>query len=180
MLNPEELSLERRLVEASRKKPAQFARLYERYFDRVYAFALTRTGDRSLAEDVTAETFRRAFQNIQGFEWRGVPFSAWLFRIASNAALDQLKRSGRQAAAPEGFDGGSLDSHFAEIEERARLSELVQRLPLDQARVLVMRFVKGLSTREVAEATGRTEGAVKALQARALSHLRRWIRESDD
>ena len=83
MLNARELESERRLVEASQRQPRRFAKLYERYFDRVYAFALVRTGDRTAAEDVTAETFRLALQNLPRFQWRGVPFSAWLFRIAA-------------------------------------------------------------------------------------------------
>ena len=87
MLDARELESERRLEEASQRQPRRFAKLYERYFDRVYAFAFTRTGDRTAAEDVAAETFRVALENLPRFEWRGVPFSAWLFRIASNAAL---------------------------------------------------------------------------------------------
>jgi len=78
LLDARQLEAERRLIEASQRQPRRFAQLYERYFDRIYAFALTRTGDRTSAEDVTAETFRQAFENLPGFEWRGMPFSAWL------------------------------------------------------------------------------------------------------
>jgi RNA polymerase sigma-70 factor (ECF subfamily) len=92
VLSASELAAERRLIEESKTDARRFARLYERYFERVYAFALTRTGSRPAAEDVTAETFRVAFQNLSRFQWRGVPFSAWLFRIAANAASDQRRR----------------------------------------------------------------------------------------
>src|SRR5574341_2127322 len=100
VLDARQLEAERRLIEASQRQPQRFAELYERYFDRVYAFALTRTGDRASAEDVTAETFRRAFENLPRFQWRGVPFSAWLFRIAANAAGDHFKRAAREESLP--------------------------------------------------------------------------------
>ena len=182
MLTAEQLAAERRLIEASKQQSPQFARLYERYFDRVYAFALTRTGDRAAAEDVTAETFRVAFQNLSRFEWRGVPFSAWLFRIAANAAADQHKRAAREAAlAPDaGEPADSWDIHFIEAEERARLFELVKRLPGAQRNVIVMRFGEEKSIKQIAQAIGRSEGAVKKLQSRALRTLRAWLEDTND
>src|SRR3990172_5386523 len=81
VLSAKELAAERRLIEASQRDRNRFGQLYERYFDRVYAFAITRTRDRTAAEDVTAETFRRALQNLCHFQWTGVPFSAWLLRF---------------------------------------------------------------------------------------------------
>lgn len=179
LLNAEDLAAERRLIEASQKRPRQFARLYERYFDRVYAFALTRTGNRVAAEDVTAETFRRAFQNLAAFEWRGVPLSAWLFRIASNVASDLYREAGREAEldrADEPADG--WEARFIQVEERLQLAEHVRRLPADQARVVIMRFAQGRSIKDIAASSGRSEGAIKALQARALRSLREWLRES--
>ena len=182
MLTAEQLAAERRLIEASKEAAPNFAQLYERYFDRVYAFALTRTGDRAAAEDVTAETFRTAFQNLARFEWRGVPFSAWLFRIAANAAADQHRRASREAALVEDESEPSeaWDATFIEAEERARLFGLVKRLPGAQRRVIVMRFGEEKSIKQTAEAIGRSEGAVKKLQARALRTLRTWLEEADD
>lgn len=182
MLTARQLAAERRLIEASKQQAPNFARLYERYFDRVYAFALTRTGDRTSAEDVTAETFRVAFQNISRFEWRGVPFSAWLFRIAANAAADLHKRAAREAALGERADEAAepWDLRFIEAEERARLFELVQRLPAAQRNVIVMRFGEEKSIKQIARAIGRSEGAVKKLQARAFRTLRAWLEESND
>jgi RNA polymerase sigma factor (sigma-70 family) len=98
----------------------RFSQLYERYFDRVYAFALTRTGERTAAEDVTAETFRQALENLSRFEWRGVPFSAWLFRIAANAAADHFKRAAREQALPETVRAPdeSWETRLIEVETR--------------------------------------------------------------
>ena len=182
MLNARQLEAERRLIEASQRQPRRFAQLYGRYFDRVYAFALTRTGDRTAAEDVTAETFRQAFENLSRFEWRGVPFSAWLFRIAANAATDHLKRAAREQAAAVAAEGeeDSWEARLIEVETRARLFELVQRLPKNQQQIVILRFGAEKSIKEIAGATGRSEGAVKALQHRAMTTLRAWVGEDND
>lgn len=182
MLDARQLEAERRLIEASQRQPRQFAKLYERYFDRVYAFALTRTGDRTAAEDVTAETFRQALENLSRFEWRGVPFSAWLFRIASNAAADYFKRGAREEPLPETAisQDESWDSRLIEVETRARLFELLQRLPRNQRKVLVMRFGQESSIKEVAQEMARSEGAVKLLQHRAMETLRSWVGDWND
>jgi RNA polymerase sigma-70 factor (ECF subfamily) len=182
VLDARQLEAERRLIEASQRQPRRFAKLYERYFDRVYAFAFTRTGDRTAAEDVTAETFRVALENLPRFEWRGVPFSAWLFRIAANAAADHFKRASREAPFVEGAAGSDepWEARLIEVETRARLFELVRRLPGDQRRVIVMRFGYEKSFKEIACTMGRSEGAVKALQHRAMETLRSRIGDGND
>lgn len=177
VLDAKQLEAERRLVEASQRHPRRFAELYDRYFDRVYAFALARTGDRTIAEDVTAETFRQAFENLSRFEWRGVPFSAWLFRIAANAAADQIKRASKEV---ELLDAGtyhdeSWEGRLIEVETKARLFELVRRLPKNQQAVIVMRFGEEKSISEIAQSMERSEGAVKLLQHRAMQMLRKWV-----
>ena len=182
MISAKQLEAERRLVESSQRYPRRFAELYERYFDRIYAFALTRAGNRAAAEDITADTFRLAFENLSRFQWRGVPFSAWLFRIAANAATDYYQRASREQAMPEplGASDASWESRLIEVETRAQLFQLVKRLTRDQRRVVVMRFGEELSINEVAEAMGRSEGAVKALQHRAMETLRAWVGDSHD
>jgi RNA polymerase sigma-70 factor (ECF subfamily) len=176
MLNARQLEAERRLIEASQRQPKRFAQLYERYFDRVYAFALTRTGSRTAAEEVTSETFRVALENLPRFKWRGVPFSAWLFRIAANVATDSFKRGVREEALQEEMpDEHPWEDRLIEVETRARLFELVRRLPEDQRRVLVMRFGEEKSVRDIATYMGRSEGAVKLLQHRAVVTLRGWV-----
>jgi len=182
MLSAKQLEAERRLVESSQRNPRRFAKIYDRYFDRIYAFALTRTGNRAAAEDLTADTFRQAFENLSRFQWRGVPFSAWLFRIAANAATDYYQRASREQALPQGAgeNDASWEHRLIEVETRAQLFQLVRRLPKDQRRVIEMRFGEELSINEVAEAMGRSDGAVKALQHRAMETLRAWIGDSHD
>ncbi len=181
MLTGEELVAERRLIEASQEDPRRFDKLYERYFYRVYAYALARMGDPSMAEDVTSETFRQAFQNLPHFHWRGVPFSSWLFRIAANNASDMHKRGSGESALDDLIDE-PVDpaNELAKVEERAQFYELVDRLPDDQRRVIVLRFAHEKRVGEIATAMGRTEGAVKQLQFRALQSLRAWVGVSHD
>ncbi|MGA8491733.1 MAG: sigma-70 family RNA polymerase sigma factor [Terriglobales bacterium] len=169
---------ERLLVEAAQKDPARFAALYEINFERVYAFIVRRVGDRDAAEDLTSEVFHKAFANLRRFEWRGAPFAAWLLRIAVNAIADRAQRTGREFAVddpPEQSVDATADVDLEEVEHRARLFRLVQQLPADQQRVIAMRFAEEKSIHEIAEALGRTEGAVKQLQFRGLQSLRTKI-----
>lgn len=171
---------EQRLVEAAQRDPSRFAELYENNFDRVYAFVASRIYDRDVAQDVTAEVFHRALANLGKFEWRGVPFSAWLFRIAANAILDRRKRAARERGdkAPEAEAADPGDHEV--VERRAALFSLVAQLPEDQRRVLEMRFAEERSIREIARELGRSEGAIKQLQFRAVQTLRARVSESND
>ena len=172
---------ERLLIEAAQKDPARFAELYEINFERVYAYAVRRVGNRAEAEDLTADVFHQALANLKRFEWRGIPFAAWLFRIAANLISDRWQRSGREVAD----DGGKIESaqvspvEIEEVERRATLYRLVDTLPEEQRRVVVLRFVEQKSIKEVARQIRKTEGAVKQLQFRALSNLRARMEGAD-
>jgi RNA polymerase sigma-70 factor (ECF subfamily) len=140
----------------------------------VYAFIVSRVHNRDDAQDLTAEVFQQALANLPQYEWRGVPFKSWLLRIASNAIADRwqrLARQGSQRLAEE----AKVDPE--QIEYRAMLFELVGSLPADQQRVIVMRFVEQKRIREIAQELGRSEGAVKQLQFRALQTLRANMRD---
>ena len=154
-----------------RRKPRRVGDLYERNFDRVYAFVARRVGGRGEAEDLTAEVFHHALANLGRFEWRGIPFAAWLLQIARNALADRWQRAAREHAAERSPEAGE-DGMRAEVDRRAVLSDLVSRLPADQQRVVLERFVEQKSIREIARGLERTEGAVKQLQFRALESLR--------
>jgi DNA-directed RNA polymerase specialized sigma24 family protein len=91
---------ERVLVEAAQKDPAKFEALYELHFERVYAFVASRVRDRATAEDVTSDVFHKGLANLRSYQWRGVPFAAWLLRIAANAIVDHAKRAAREFPAP--------------------------------------------------------------------------------
>jgi RNA polymerase sigma-70 factor (ECF subfamily) len=172
----EELEAERLLIEAAQRDRAAFAPLYERYVDQIFAYAHTLTRNRELAEDVTAATFAKAIEDLPRFEWRGVPYSAWLYRVASNLVA-------RQARRPAWVD---IDTHqpidhltpevIAEQRDReATVRSAVALLPDDQRQAVLLRFGGELRNREIAEIMGRSEGAVKLLTFRAMTALRKQL-----
>lgn len=165
---------ERLLIEAAQRDPARFADLYERNFERVYAYIVKRVQDRAESEDLTADVFHHALANLKRFEWRGIPFAVWLFRIAANVIADRWQRSGREFTDDSGIIQSAQVSpaEIEEVERRATLFRLVETLPAEQKRVVVLRFVGQKSIKQVASEIRKTEGAVKQLQFRALSTLK--------
>jgi RNA polymerase sigma-70 factor (ECF subfamily) len=168
---------ERRLVEAAQRDPVCFADLYDNYFESVYAYVARRVRDRGEVEDLTSEVFRKALANLARFRWTGAPFAAWLFRIASNMIADRAKRVAREGNVPLDDNmaapaGERLQASLEEVERLASMFRLVEELAEDQRRVLVMRFAEEKSIAEIANELGRSEGAVKQLQFRALENLR--------
>ena len=167
-------------MEAAQKDPARFADLYEINFERVYAYITRRVHDRSEAEDITAEVFHHALANLKRFEWRGIPFSAWLYRIAANLISDRWHRAGREISDERQVELAQVSpKEIEEVERRATLFQLVDGLPPEQKQVLVLRFVEEKSIKEVARKVGKTEGAVKQLQFRAVSNLRARMEGAD-
>jgi RNA polymerase sigma-70 factor, ECF subfamily len=147
--------------------------------DQIYAYVFHRLGDRTLAEDIVAETFHRALENMQSFEWRGVAFSAWLYRIASNAIAARFRREPAMAGEEElesvlePEPGPELA--LTRLELKADLLAAVRALPPDQQQVILLRFGQELRNKEIARIMERSEGAVKALLHRALTALHRRL-----
>ena len=151
--------------------------LVEQHFERVYAFVAGRVRDRATAEDLTSEVFHKALASLPGYEWRGVLFAAWLMRIAVNSIVDQAKRAAREFPAPDdppevAADPGLQASELRATENRARLFRVVGELPEVQKQVVYERFVEQRSIREIAQRLGKTPGAIKQLQLRAMQNLR--------
>src|SRR5580704_18359431 len=132
-----DLDREKSQIENARRDPARFADLYEDNFYRVYAYISRRVRDRATAEDLTSEVFREALAGIAKFEWQGVPFIAWLLRIASRSIADHYVRASREA-----FDGIPPGADATDIERSAMLHQLVDRLPEAQYQVIHLRFVE--------------------------------------
>ena len=171
-------SEERLLIEAAQKDPSRFGELYEQHFHRVYAYVARRVRDRAEVQDLTAQVFHRALANLGKFKWRGSPFAAWLYRIAANAIADQAKQTLRESTDQSNPSSHSSTATDLEIvERRARLFGAVDKLPEDQRRVILMRFAEEKNIREIAGELGRSEGAVKQLQFRALENLRNRLNE---
>lgn len=167
---------ERLAVEAAQRDPRRFDELYEANFERVYAYVARRVRDRDEACDVTAEVFHRALKHLARFEWRGVPFVAWLLRIAAHAVVDRAAhREAQNVELPSPDAVPAVD--LEDAERRAQLFRQVDALPAEQRRVIVLRFAEDRSIREIADDLGKSEGAVKQLQFRGLQTLRARLGE---
>jgi RNA polymerase sigma-70 factor (ECF subfamily) len=172
------------LVEAARAGDHDArARIFDRYHGAIYRYAVARLGIPADAEDAVAETFLWAFRSLPQFRWRGVPFEAWLFRIASSKVVDTARRRRRAMLPLDGIAVEPVD-HASDpvqgVDRKERHEELVEaldELPAAQRDVLVLRFLLGRSVADVARSMRRSEGAVKQLQARALANLRRRLDE---
>ena len=164
---------ERLLIEAAQQDPSRFAELYALHFHRIYAYISRRVRNRDETQDLTAHVFQQALANLEKFKWRGAPFSAWLYRIAANAIADYTRKLPREANSEAvAVSVADTESNFDESERRASVYRAIESLPDDQKRVIVMRFADEKSIREIAVALGRSEGAVKQLQFRAMENLR--------
>lgn len=173
------------LVAAAQRDPRAFGPLYELYVDRIYRFVYRRVGTHHEAEDITAQTFQQALQALPSYEWRGLPFGAWLFRIAGNLINRRGRGSGREIAVEDvtvfsGFEESDDDpaEQVWRAEEASELDALIRRLPPDQQRVLVLKFSHGMKNREIGDLLGRSEGAIKQLVHRALVSLRAAMEQS--
>jgi len=165
---------ERLLIEAAQRDPGRFAEIYEHNFERVYAYIARRVQTREEAQDLTAEVFHHALLHLSQFEWRGVPFIAWLMRIASNQLADRWKKSSRDPVLTDEIDEAEVDD---DVERRTILAQLVETLPADQRLVVERRFMEQRSIKDIAQELGRSEGAIKQLQFRALQALRAQVRD---
>ncbi len=159
-----------------------FGELYDRYVDAVFRYVLFRVGDRSLAEDVTSETFLRAFRRINSISYQGRDVGAWFVTIARNIVLDHVKSSRfrLEVSTADPDDGqavavGPETQVLANI-AHAELLSCVEQLGDDQRECIVLRFLQGLSVAETAEIMNRNAGAIKALQHRAVRRLAQLLR----
>ncbi|MDI6900875.1 MAG: sigma-70 family RNA polymerase sigma factor [Anaerosomatales bacterium] len=161
-----------------------FGRLYDLYAERVYAFVRGRVGDVHEAEDLTATVFVKAWEAIGSYRVRGLPFGAWLFRIARNAIIDAYRRSARTQEVPVEELGDATDEQPLDEAVIARVdAEVVRdalaRLTEEQQSVIQLRFVWDMSIAETAVALGKSEGAIKAMQHRALRAMARHLSEGE-
>ena len=172
----DEESLVRR---AQQRDQAALNQIYEENFDRIYRYVVLKIGERTEAEDIAQQVFINAIKSISAFKWKGVPFSAWLFRIAHNQVVDYLRKKTKRATVPlnESLAGGDGDPEV--LAERnldiEQLASATKRLTKAQQEVISLRFSGELSVAEVARVMGKREGAVKALQHSAIVSLRKIL-----
>lgn len=162
------------------RDPGAWHQLFDANYDRVYAYAYLRCGNAADADDVAAATFAEAVKGIDGFRYRGIAIAAWLFRIAHNETADLLQRRTRSAATslanPEAAGALHARDEIAPASDWRDLSDALGALKKEHREVIVLRLVEGRSVRDVAALLGKTEGAIKVTQMRALRALRRRLK----
>jgi RNA polymerase sigma-70 factor (ECF subfamily) len=176
-----ELQDEARLIEAAKRDRKAFAVLYDRYFDQIYSYCYYHSGRREEAEDLASETFQRALEGLDNFEWRGIPYSAWLYKVASNL-MSKRRRRPPWIELPDPIAGsGENDPErlWLRREQGDELHKAVQKLPLDQREAVLLKFEGRLKNKEIGVIMSRSEGAVKLLLFRAVHGLRRRLSEQE-
>jgi RNA polymerase sigma-70 factor, ECF subfamily len=173
----------RRLVErAQRGNRDALEELYLLHFDRIYSYLHMSVGNRHDAEDLTTQTFLKMLESIKRFRWQSAPFSAWLFRIAHNLAMDHFRAHRRwqpeqDVPEPPGSAEPSAEAEAMQSIGRASMLELIETLSAEQQQVLTLKFVFNFANAEVATILGKTEGAIKSLQHRALVSLQKKMQQ---
>ncbi|HZU20192.1 MAG TPA: sigma-70 family RNA polymerase sigma factor [Gaiellaceae bacterium] len=158
--------------------------LYLIHFDRIYSYLHVSVGNRHDAEDLTTQTFLKMLESIGKFRWRSAPFSAWLFRIAHNLAMDHFRATKRwqpeeDVPEPDADESTSAETGALESIGRKSMLELIEELSPEQQQVLTLKFVFNFSNNEAATILGKTEGAIKSLQHRALVSLQKQLERGD-
>ena len=177
---------ERELVERAKNNAEAFVELYDRYYSQIFGYVLKRTANIDVAQDVTSEVFFKAFKNLRQFHWRGIPFSSWLYRIATNEIANYFtKNKPWQLSLEEVSNSISSSDPWAETEllqaeaELSRredfltLHENISKLQLKYQEVIVLRYFEDKQLKEIGEILGKREGTVKSLLHRGLEKLRR-------
>jgi len=175
---------ERDLVEKARKGEGEaFGSLYDKYFDSIYRFIYLKTGNKTDAEDLSHQVFLSAWQKIENYQFRGFPFSSWLYKIALNAVIDHWRTRKPSVSIDLVKDDllSELPAFHEEVDQKFSLvlvKNAIAKLEPDQQDVIVMKFVDELSNKEISDVLGKSEGAIRVIQHRALRQLKKLIEEA--
>jgi RNA polymerase sigma-70 factor (ECF subfamily) len=174
----------KRLVEQAKQGDRDaLEELYLLHFDRVYSYLHMSVGNRHDAEDLTTQVFVKMLESIGKFRWRSAPFSAWLFRIAHNLAMDHFRANKRwqpeeEVPEPDPGEGSAAEEEALESIGRQSMLQLIEKLSHEQQQVLTLKFVFNFSNADAATILDKTDGAIKSLQHRALASLQRQLERS--
>jgi RNA polymerase sigma-70 factor, ECF subfamily len=173
---------EEALIRKAKYDPHAFGELYERYLRKIYTYLYYRTGNHADAEDLTSKVFHKAYVHLPGYEHVGLPFSAWLYRIAHNMVANWYRDQGRRRVvslneAVRHSAGGDPGASSEDTAEREKLLKLIRQLPEERQQVIILKFAEGYSNAEIGQILGRSEGAIKSLYHRTLLILREnWVK----
>jgi RNA polymerase sigma-70 factor (ECF subfamily) len=169
---------------AARQDAKAFAQLYDRFVDRIYRYIYYKVGSKSDAEDLTAQVFLKAWEAIGHYRLTERPFSAWLYRIAHNLVVDHFRTRRDSVPIDDLINSDEKDTDLDSLTQRHLTAETlrraIRRLTIDQQQVIILRFLEGYSTEEVAKIMGKGQGAVRTLQHRALAGLARIFRRGSE
>lgn len=184
-LSDSEYHEEEVLARASQGDRDAFGQLYERYAERIFNYVYYRTGNQHDAEDLTARVFQRAMNHIRNYTDRGVPFSAWLYRIAHNLVANWHRDRSRKQEIPIDdlpilpTKGDHPEKNLVQSQEQDALLKMIRKLPPERQNLLILKFVENMSNAEIGKIMGRSEGAVKSLYHRTLLALRDQLEDQN-
>jgi len=183
-----DLSEEKKLVRQAQKAPDAFAELYDQYYPKIFGYVLRRIANLEAAEDITSETFLKALGKLWQFRWRNVPFSSWLYRIATNEinqyfrkaeykksiSMENLQEQGFEFISPHDPETELIEAQekLKQYQDFLEIQEKIIRLPAKYQEVIALRFFEQKQINEIAEILGKKEGTVKSLLHRAVEKLR--------
>jgi len=183
-----DLEQEKRLVERAKGDTGAFGDLYDLYYSQIFGYVLRRTANVSTAQDITSDVFLKALNNLHRFQWRGIPFSAWLYRIAAHEISGHYRRNNHRQLNYEeihntiGFSKPSAEDELIEAEAELKrhqdflaLHGNIARLPVKYQEVITLRFFERKQIKEIAQILGKREGTVKSLIHRGLGKLRKLM-----
>jgi len=183
-----DLTEEKELVRQAQKAPDAFAELYDQYYPKIFSYILRRTANLEAAQDITSETFLKALNKLWQFRWRNVPFSSWLYRIATNEinqyfrkteykksiSMEELQEQGFELISPYGPESELIEAQekLKQYQDFLEIQGKIVRLPAKYQEVIALRFFEQKQIKEIAEILGKKEGTVKSLLHRAVEKLR--------
>jgi RNA polymerase sigma-70 factor (ECF subfamily) len=167
----ESFSHEDEMIRRAKKDPDAFGELYELFFKQIYRYVYGQVRDHSETQDIVSETFFKALRSINSYTPTGKPFIVWLYRIAKNTTIDHFRRSNREIDVTW-VELSATEKQLEQVENRYWLDQAMQHLTEDQQKVIRLHYLEDMKFKDIAEATNRTEGAVKAMALRAVGRLR--------
>lgn len=182
--NPAPLPEERQLVQSAKSGDSEaFAQLYDAYLDRVYRYVFFRVSDDEMAEDITSQVFLKAWENLDRYQPGNSPFLAWLYTIARNQVIDHYRARKQTVSIDEIVSlpakDDAVDEQIQFRFEIQTMRDALQFLTEEQQQVLILKFIAGLETREISKQMNKAEGAIRALQMRALQTLSKYMTEKE-